>query len=172
MNHPEEFTKTTPNHIVKWVLKERQHSRSWTRWDCHQSKAAHCSCPAAYKTRSRSSHWAMSSYRSTARSQSFAWSGSDVWENIGGWPLRNSTRLSRGCCGGGGGGGWAWTCCSAWTVLFRVSMICIWSWKNCSGVKGGGIGIPVPWLFCPCCWPEPEPVLLVFTIWFEQKMYE
>ena len=26
MNHPEEFTKTTPNHIVKWVLKERQHS--------------------------------------------------------------------------------------------------------------------------------------------------
>ena len=22
MNHPEEFTKTTPNHIVKWVLKE------------------------------------------------------------------------------------------------------------------------------------------------------
>jgi hypothetical protein len=24
MNHPEEFTKTTPNHIVKWVLKERQ----------------------------------------------------------------------------------------------------------------------------------------------------
>ena len=26
MNHPEEFTKITPNHIVKWVLKERQHS--------------------------------------------------------------------------------------------------------------------------------------------------
>ena len=25
MNHPEEFTKTTPNQIVKWVLKERQH---------------------------------------------------------------------------------------------------------------------------------------------------
>ena len=25
MNHPEEFTKTTPNHIIKWVLKERQH---------------------------------------------------------------------------------------------------------------------------------------------------
>ena len=25
MNHPEEFTKMTPNHIVKWVLKERQH---------------------------------------------------------------------------------------------------------------------------------------------------
>jgi len=25
MNHPEEFTKTTHNHIVKWVLKERQH---------------------------------------------------------------------------------------------------------------------------------------------------
>jgi len=24
MNHPEEFTKTTPNHIVKWVLKERK----------------------------------------------------------------------------------------------------------------------------------------------------
>jgi len=24
MNHPEEFTKTTPNHIVKWVLKDRQ----------------------------------------------------------------------------------------------------------------------------------------------------
>ena len=24
MNHPEEFTKMTPNHIVKWVLKERQ----------------------------------------------------------------------------------------------------------------------------------------------------
>ena len=24
MNHPEQFTKTTPNHIVKWVLKERQ----------------------------------------------------------------------------------------------------------------------------------------------------
>ena len=24
MNHPEEFTKITPNHIVKWVLKERQ----------------------------------------------------------------------------------------------------------------------------------------------------
>ena len=24
MNHPEEFTKTTPNHIVKWVLKECQ----------------------------------------------------------------------------------------------------------------------------------------------------
>ena len=28
MNHPEEFTKMTPNHIVKWVLKERQHSPS------------------------------------------------------------------------------------------------------------------------------------------------
>ena len=27
MNHPEEFTKMTPNHIVKWVLKERQQSR-------------------------------------------------------------------------------------------------------------------------------------------------
>ena len=26
MNHPEKFTKTTPNHIVKQVLKERQHS--------------------------------------------------------------------------------------------------------------------------------------------------
>ena len=26
MNYPEEFTKTTPNHIVKWVLKERQHT--------------------------------------------------------------------------------------------------------------------------------------------------
>ena len=25
MNHPEEFTKTTPNYIIKWVLKERQH---------------------------------------------------------------------------------------------------------------------------------------------------
>ena len=24
MNHPEEFTKTTPNHIIKWILKERQ----------------------------------------------------------------------------------------------------------------------------------------------------
>ena len=24
MNHPEEFTKITPNNIVKWVLKERQ----------------------------------------------------------------------------------------------------------------------------------------------------
>ena len=24
MNHPEKFTKTTHNHIVKWVLKERQ----------------------------------------------------------------------------------------------------------------------------------------------------
>ena len=26
MNHPEEITKTSPNCIVKWVLKERQHS--------------------------------------------------------------------------------------------------------------------------------------------------
>ena len=25
MNRPEEFTKTTPSHIIKWVLKERQH---------------------------------------------------------------------------------------------------------------------------------------------------
>ena len=24
MNHPEEITKITPNHIIKWVLKERQ----------------------------------------------------------------------------------------------------------------------------------------------------
>ena len=24
MNHPEEFTKTTPNCIIKWILKERQ----------------------------------------------------------------------------------------------------------------------------------------------------
>ena len=24
MNHPEEITKTTPNYIIKWVLKERQ----------------------------------------------------------------------------------------------------------------------------------------------------
>ena len=24
MNHPEEFTKTSPNCIIKWVLKERQ----------------------------------------------------------------------------------------------------------------------------------------------------
>ena len=26
MNHPEEFTKTSPNCIIKWVLKECQHS--------------------------------------------------------------------------------------------------------------------------------------------------
>ena len=26
MNHPEEITKTTPNHIIKWVLKKSQHS--------------------------------------------------------------------------------------------------------------------------------------------------
>ena len=25
MNHPEEITKTSPNCIIKWVLKERQH---------------------------------------------------------------------------------------------------------------------------------------------------
>ena len=25
MNHPEEFTNTSPNCIIKWVLKERQH---------------------------------------------------------------------------------------------------------------------------------------------------
>jgi len=25
MNHPEEITKTTPNYIIKWVFKERQH---------------------------------------------------------------------------------------------------------------------------------------------------
>ena len=25
MNHPEEFIKTTPNCIIKWILKERQH---------------------------------------------------------------------------------------------------------------------------------------------------
>ena len=24
MNYPEEITKTTPNYIIKWVLKERQ----------------------------------------------------------------------------------------------------------------------------------------------------
>jgi hypothetical protein len=24
MNHPEEITKTSPNCIIKWVLKERQ----------------------------------------------------------------------------------------------------------------------------------------------------
>jgi hypothetical protein len=24
MNHPEEITKTTPNYIIKWVLKQRQ----------------------------------------------------------------------------------------------------------------------------------------------------
>jgi hypothetical protein len=35
--------------------------------------------------------------------------------------------------------------------LFRVAIICIWSWKYCFGVWGGGIGIPVPWLFCPGC---------------------
>jgi hypothetical protein len=60
------------------------------------------------------------------------------------------------------------------TVLFRVAIICIWSWKNCSGVRGGGIGIgwSVPWLFCPC-WPEPVPVLLVFTICLQQsKIYK
>jgi hypothetical protein len=50
-------------------------------------------------------------------------------------------------------------------VLFRVAIICIWSWKYCSGVRGGDIGIGwlVLWLFCPY-WPELEPVLLVFTI--------
>jgi hypothetical protein len=57
-------------------------------------------------------------------------------------------------------------------VLFRVAIICIWSWKNCSGVRGGGIGIGVgwlvPWLFCPC-WPEPVPVLLVFTICLQRN---
>ena len=26
MNHPEEINKTSPNCIIKWVLKERQHS--------------------------------------------------------------------------------------------------------------------------------------------------
>jgi hypothetical protein len=54
--------------------------------------------------------------------------------------------------------------------LFRVAIICIWSWKNCSGVRGGGIGSgwSVPWLFCPC-WPEPVPVLLVFTIYLQQN---
>jgi hypothetical protein len=54
--------------------------------------------------------------------------------------------------------------------LFRVAIICIWSWKNCSGVRGGGIGSgwSVLWLFCPC-WPEPVPVLLVFTICLQQN---
>ena len=28
MNHPEEFIKTSPNCIIKWVLKERQHLAS------------------------------------------------------------------------------------------------------------------------------------------------
>ena len=34
MNHPEELTKTTPNHIIKWVLKERQQLalRAWEVW--------------------------------------------------------------------------------------------------------------------------------------------
>jgi hypothetical protein len=33
-------------------------------------------------------------------------------------------------------------------------------------------GWPVPWLFCPC-WPEPVPVLLVFTICSQQnKIYK
>jgi hypothetical protein len=55
-----------------------------------------------------------------------------------------------------------------------VAIICIWSWKNYSGVKGGGIGSgwSVLWLFCPC-WPEPVPVLLVLTICLQQnKIYE
>jgi hypothetical protein len=56
--------------------------------------------------------------------------------------------------------------------LFRVAIICIWSWKNCSGVRGGGIGIgwPVLWLFCPC-WPEPVPVLQEFTIYLQQRKF-
>jgi hypothetical protein len=55
-------------------------------------------------------------------------------------------------------------------VLFRVAIIYIWSWKNYSGVRGGDIdsGWSVPWLFCPC-WPEPVPVLLVFTICSQQN---
>jgi hypothetical protein len=42
--------------------------------------------------------------------------------------------------------------------------------KDCSGVRGGGIGSSwlIPWLFCPC-WPEPVPVLLVFTICLQQS---
>ena len=31
MNHPEEITKTSPNCIIKWVLKERQHRREFRR---------------------------------------------------------------------------------------------------------------------------------------------
>jgi hypothetical protein len=58
--------------------------------------------------------------------------------------------------------------------LFRVAIIYIWSWKYCSGVRGGGIGVGwlVLWLFCPY-WPEPVPVLLVFTICLQQnKIYK
>ena len=43
MNHPEEFTKTTPNHIVKWVLKERQQF-VWP------SSAKPCSCASLKPT--------------------------------------------------------------------------------------------------------------------------
>jgi hypothetical protein len=50
-----------------------------------------------------------------------------------------------------------------------VAIICIWSWKNCSEVTGGGIdsGWSVLWLFCPC-WLGPVPGLLVFTICLQQ----
>ena len=99
--------------------------------------------PEAYNTFCWSSHCAMLSCFSTARSQSSASSGSVTWENTGGRPFMNSPRLSRGApppywfC---------WFCTNA-------CMSCVCSAKSCSIVGGGGGG-------CGGTPPRPRPLPL------------
>jgi hypothetical protein len=41
-------------------------------------------------------------------------------------------------------------------------------WRHRQRLVGTLVVLPVLWLFCPC-WPEPVPVLLVFTICLQQN---
>ena len=108
----------------------------------HQSWASPWICSDAYNTFCWSSHYAMLSFFSTARSQSSASSRPVAWENTGGWPFKNSPRLSRGAPPPY----WFYWFCT------NVCMSCVCIAKSCSIVSGGG--------GCGGTPPRPRPLPL------------
>ena len=120
------------------------------KWkESHQSSVAPCSYLEAYKTFSLSSHCAISSWLSIARSQSSAWSGSVECLKTGGCPFRNSPLFYLT---------WGGAFPFPFPLFFITWAICwsnwVWIIISCSIViRGGGGKSSPPWLF-----------LLVFTI--------
>ena len=122
--------------------------------DVHQSCATPWSWLDTKSTFSWSSHWAMSNCRSIALSQSSAFSGSLVWQNVGGCPFINSPRLSIGDA-------WCGLFNTLWAIVYN-NWVCII--KACTideELDGGGLEL-VGFLRSSC-----EALLLVATIYFQ-----